>query len=83
MSLRDRNSLSIAIVSHDVTAKGLTEHVDSRLSKIESFRKSSRNRQSGSSSGKMRPQLIAEKPKIMIDPDQALPSVKPFIAKTL
>jgi len=39
--------------------------------------------QAGRAAGKCGPQLIAEKLKIMIDPDQALPSVKPFIAKTL
>ena len=57
-----------AIASHGVTPKGFTEHVGIRGSaKSNRFRKSSRNRQSGSSSGKMRPQLIAKKPKIMID----------------
>ena len=72
-----------AIVSHDVTAKGLTEHVDSRLSKIESFQEIIEEYKAGRAAGKCGPQLIAEKPKITIDPDQALPSVKPFIAKTL
>jgi len=35
----------------------------------------------GRAAGKYGPQLIAEKPKIMIDHGQALPSVKLFISK--
>lgn len=59
-----------------------TEHVNSRLSKIESFQEIIEEYKAGRAAGKCGPQLIAEKPKIMIDHGQALPSVKPFIAKT-